>query len=72
MRNGQTIKEKSLAYLKDVPDGEWRTASQVAGNINERLDGVSSILHKMATKTGELERAADHGPRGGFGYRIKK
>lgn len=66
-----TIREIVLASLCPLVDDVCMTATQLANANMLQLASVSSELRKMYDE-GIIERVEGHGPRGGYGYKVKK
>jgi hypothetical protein len=67
LRFGGYRRDKILAYLRDHP---WSSAAQVARHFNDNSNTTSSFLLKLVQE-GVLDRENGHGPRGGYGYRVR-
>lgn len=52
-------------------DDSWLTAQVVTKRLKAQLSSVGSLLLKLSSDDGPVEREPGHGPRGGYGYRLK-
>ena len=71
-----TVKEFIIHALSWPPYDKGATATQLwhfakTTERNIKLSSLSSQLKKMYD-AGELERFAEFGPRGGYGYEVKR
>lgn len=64
-----STKENVLQFLRNHP-GVY-TATFIATTINAKLSSISSLLKKL-TQQNLIQRHKNVGPRGGYGYEIKK
>lgn len=61
-----TIWAAIIQYLSQLPEGEYRTATEISNAIGRKLSSVSHVLWLRAGR--ELSAKANHGVRDGNGY----
>lgn len=65
-----TLEKRILELL--TKHGTWLTAQEIHKRLRANLSSVGSLLLKLSQKPdGLLIRELNHGPRGGYGYRLR-
>lgn len=63
-----SIRQRVIDFLTN---GDTCTATELHKQLNIDLSSLSSVLKKM-TDEGVLDRFDGHGPRGGYGYVLRR
>jgi len=66
----RTMRAKIVQFFRCCSN-DLITAGELSKALGVQLSSLSSLVKKMCDE-GSMERFPNHGPRGGYGYRLKE